>query len=83
MLAAALIAWLAFITLLAIALVAGLTFIALLAGVAAWSDSLFQFFNFEDDRFVRRRCIHRCCTMQCLWPVVEDSRTDRLDRRYP
>jgi hypothetical protein len=60
-----------------------MTFITLLAGVAAWSDSLFQFFHFEDDRFVHRCCIHRCCTMLRLSPAVEDSRTDRRDRRYP
>ena len=72
MIAAALIAGLAFIALLAIALVAGVTFIALLAGVAAWSDSLFQFFHFEDHGFV-----HRFYTMLRFSPAVEDSgRTD-------
>ena len=82
MIAAALIAWLAFIALLAITLVAGLTFIALLARVAAWSDAFFQFFHFEDHGFVGcHGFVHRLCEMR-FSPAVE-LRTDRRDRLYP
>jgi len=72
---AALIAGLAFITLLSIALISGLAFIAQLAGCAR-SDALFQFFDLDQDFGVDLFVIHMfvcCCYVigcRLVWEVL-------------